>query len=204
MKRSRGRGRRQQNPLNRSYDSNGPEVRVRGTASQVYEKYQSLARDAMASGDRVMAENLQQHAEHYYRIIAAYQTPVTEDEQGVEEDGEAASIGAAEAVDAVDADSADAPLVLSRKNAGEENLDGNGAAVNGAGMSDGEEAVVPKSGRRRGPLRRRRGQNGNDADAVEAAGSNAGEDLPEAVATGDAVGGDAGSDDAALSASASD
>ena len=201
MKRSRGRGRRQQNPLNRSYDSNGPEVRVRGTASQVYEKYQSLARDAMASGDRVMAENLQQHAEHYYRIIAAYQTPVTEDEQGVEEDGEAASIAAAEAVDS---DSADAPLVLSRKNAGEENLDGNGAAVNGAGMGDGEEAAAPKSGRRRGPLRRRRGQNGNDADTVEAADNNAGEDLPEAVATGDAVAGDAGSDDAALSASASD
>lgn len=201
MKRSRGRGRRQQNPVNRSYDSSGPDVRVRGTASQVYEKYQSLARDAMASGDRVMAENLQQHAEHYYRIIAAYQTPVTEDEQGVEEDGEAASIAAAEAVDA---DSADAPLVLSRKNAGEENLDGNGAAVNGDGMGDGEEAPAPKSGRRRGPLRRRRGQNGNDADTVEAADNNAGEDLPEAVATGDAVAGDAGSDDAALSASASD
>ena len=116
MKRSRGRGRRQQNPLNRSYDSNGPEVRVRGTASQVYEKYQSLARDAVASGDRVMAENLQQHAEHYYRIIAAYQTPVAEDEHGVEEEGEAASVAMAEAADG---DGADAPLVLSRKNAGE-------------------------------------------------------------------------------------
>ena len=57
MKRSRGRGRRQQNPVNRSYDSNGPDVRVRGTASQVYDKYQALARDAMSAGDRVMAEN---------------------------------------------------------------------------------------------------------------------------------------------------
>ena len=63
MKRSRGRGRRQQNPLNRSYDSNGPEVRVRGTASQVYEKYQSLARDAMASGDRVMAVDGDAHVQ---------------------------------------------------------------------------------------------------------------------------------------------
>ena len=69
MKRSRGRGRRQQNPVNRSYDSNGPDVRVRGTASQVYEKYQALARDAMSAGDRVMAENYQQHAEHYFRIL---------------------------------------------------------------------------------------------------------------------------------------
>ena len=206
MKRSRGRGRRQQNPLNRSYDSNGPEVRVRGTASQVYEKYQSLARDAVASGDRVMAENLQQHAEHYYRIIAAYQTPVAEDDQGVEEEGEAASVGVAEAAEG---DGADAPLVLSRKNAGEENLDGNGAAVNGASASDsssssssagdGEDAAALKSGRRRGPLRRRRGQNGKDADTVEAADNNAGEALPEAVATGDA-----GGDETPLSAGASD
>ena len=73
MKRSRGRGRRQQNPVNRSYDSNGPDVRVRGTASQVYEKYQALARDAMASGDRVMAENYSQHGEHYYRILLSFQ-----------------------------------------------------------------------------------------------------------------------------------
>lgn len=198
MKRSRGRGRRQQNPLNRSYDSNGPEVRVRGTASQVYEKYQSLARDAVASGDRVMAENLQQHAEHYYRIIAAYQTPVAEDGQGVEEEGEAASVAMAEAADG---DGADAPLVLSRKNAVEENLDGNGAAVNGASSSasDGEDAAALKSGRRRGPLRRRRGQNGKDADTVEAADNNAGEALPEAVATGDA-----GGDETPLSAGASD
>ena len=204
MKRSRGRGRRQQNPLNRSYDSNGPEVRVRGTASQVYEKYQSLARDAVASGDRVMAENLQQHAEHYYRIIAAYQTPVAEDDQGVEEEGEAASVVVAEAADG---DGADAPLVLSRKNAGEENLDGNGAAVNGASASDSsssragdsEDAAALKSGRRRGPLRRRRGQNGKDADTVEAADNNAGEALPEAVATGDA-----GGDETPLSAGASD
>ena len=54
-----------------TFDSNGPDVRVRGNAWQVYEKYQSLARDATGSGDRVMAENYLQHAEHYYRIIEA-------------------------------------------------------------------------------------------------------------------------------------
>ncbi len=54
-----------------TFDSNGPEVRVRGNAWQVYEKYQTLARDASSSGDRVVAENLLQHAEHYYRIIEA-------------------------------------------------------------------------------------------------------------------------------------
>ena len=56
---------------NRAYDSNGPEVKIRGTASHIYEKYLQLARDANGSGDRVMAENYLQHAEHYYRIMAA-------------------------------------------------------------------------------------------------------------------------------------
>jgi hypothetical protein len=56
---------------NRIYDSNGPEIKIRGTASHVYEKYLQLARDANASGDRIMAENYLQHAEHYFRIMAA-------------------------------------------------------------------------------------------------------------------------------------
>jgi hypothetical protein len=56
---------------NRAYDSNGPEVKIRGSASHVYEKYLQLARDANGAGDRVMAENYLQHAEHYYRIVAA-------------------------------------------------------------------------------------------------------------------------------------
>ncbi len=51
-----------------SFDSNGPDVKIRGNPSQIFEKYQSLARDANTSGDRVMAENYLQHAEHYYRV----------------------------------------------------------------------------------------------------------------------------------------
>jgi hypothetical protein len=54
-----------------TFDSNGPDVRIRGNAYQVHEKYLQLARDAQSSGDRVAAENYFQHAEHYYRIIAA-------------------------------------------------------------------------------------------------------------------------------------
>jgi len=54
-----------------TFDSNGPDVRVRGNAWQVFEKYQALARDAASSGDHIAAENLLQHAEHYYRIIKA-------------------------------------------------------------------------------------------------------------------------------------
>lgn len=93
MKRSRRGGRRPQNNQNgqsghssagggfnpnRVFDSNGPEVKIRGNASHVYEKYLQLARDANASGDRVMAENYLQHAEHYFRIMAATQAQMTQ------------------------------------------------------------------------------------------------------------------------------
>ncbi|RFC66306.1 DUF4167 domain-containing protein [Fulvimarina endophytica] len=71
--RMRGRGRKGPNPLSRSYESNGPDVKIRGNAQHVADKYAQLARDAAASGDRVMAENYLQHAEHYYRIIAQAQ-----------------------------------------------------------------------------------------------------------------------------------
>lgn len=58
---------------NRTFDSNGPEIKIRGSAAHVYEKYLQLARDANTMGDRVMAENYLQHAEHYYRILSAAQ-----------------------------------------------------------------------------------------------------------------------------------
>ncbi|WP_248304535.1 DUF4167 domain-containing protein [Breoghania sp. L-A4] len=69
----RGRGRKTPSLLSRSFESNGPDVKVRGTAMHVAEKYQQLARDAHASGDRIMAENYYQHAEHYSRLVAAAQ-----------------------------------------------------------------------------------------------------------------------------------
>lgn len=83
-KRSRGRGRGGRpggggggggggNPINRVYESNGPDVKVRGTAQTIAEKYMQLARDAHSSGDTVMAESYNQHAEHYLRILAAAQ-----------------------------------------------------------------------------------------------------------------------------------
>lgn len=73
--RSRGRngGRKHINPLSRNFESNGPDVKVRGNAAHIAEKYVQLARDAQASGDSVMAENYLQHAEHYYRIVSAAQ-----------------------------------------------------------------------------------------------------------------------------------
>jgi hypothetical protein len=79
-KRMRGRNRKggggghhHQNPLSRMYESNGPDLKIRGTASHVAEKYLQLARDAQSSGDLIAAENYYQHAEHYFRLIVAAQ-----------------------------------------------------------------------------------------------------------------------------------
>lgn len=70
--RSRGGGRRGGGGgRNQTFESNGPDVKVRGTAQQVLEKYLTLARDATSSGDRIAAEAYFQHAEHYFRIINA-------------------------------------------------------------------------------------------------------------------------------------
>ena len=73
-RRGRGRGRKPPNPLARNYESNGPDVKIRGTAAHIAEKYMSLARDALASGDLIAAESYFQHAEHYNRIIMAAQS----------------------------------------------------------------------------------------------------------------------------------
>src|ERR1700720_4560204 len=60
-------------PLNRNhvFDSNGPDLRIRGTSQQLFEKYLQLGRDATSGGDRVMAESYFQYAEHYFRILNA-------------------------------------------------------------------------------------------------------------------------------------
>src|SRR5580692_70640 len=85
MKRQRNRGRgggggngggggKPQHNANRAFDSNGPDnVKVRGAAQHIFEKYQQLARDAGSAGDRVLAENYLQHAEHYFRVMRAMQ-----------------------------------------------------------------------------------------------------------------------------------
>ena len=69
--RGRGGGRKGGNPRNQSYESNGPEVRVRGNPQQIVEKYLALARDASSAGDRINSESYYQFAEHYYRIMNA-------------------------------------------------------------------------------------------------------------------------------------
>ena len=104
MKRMRGRGNRgggsggggggfrQQGgnvPLNRNhvFDSNGPDLRIRGTAQQLFEKYLQLGRDATSSGDRVTAEGYFQHAEHYFRILNAMAQAAQQPQQGGPQQG---------------------------------------------------------------------------------------------------------------------
>ena len=128
MKRMRGRGHRGGGgggggggirhhgggiPLNRNhvFDSNGPDLRIRGTAQQLFEKYLQLGRDATGAGDRVMAESYFQHAEHYFRILNAmnqaaqqqqgmqqqngqqHRRPMIADGEGEPDEGEAAPAG---------------------------------------------------------------------------------------------------------------
>jgi hypothetical protein len=91
--RSRGRsnnngGRKHLNPLSRNYESNGPDMKVRGNAAHIAEKYVQLARDAHGSGDSVMAENYLQHAEHYFRIVSSSQPQIRTDQPGQEFESE--------------------------------------------------------------------------------------------------------------------
>ena len=126
MKRQRGRnrgggggggggGKPQAQNANRAFDSNGPEgSKVRGNAQHVFEKYQQLARDASAAGDRVLGENYLQHAEHYFRLLRAMQPtrPASEilgrdhfssgfdidfEDEGAQAQSEAADLASAEA-----------------------------------------------------------------------------------------------------------
>lgn len=69
------------NPLNRVYESNGPDVKVRGTAQTVADKYLQLGRDAQSAGDIVTAESYYQYAEHYLRIVAAAQAYTQQQQQ---------------------------------------------------------------------------------------------------------------------------
>jgi len=82
------------NSANRVFESNGPDVKVRGTAQTVAEKYMQLGRDAQSSGDNVMAESYFQFSEHYFRVMAAAQPvgqPTTQlrrpEDEDFEEDG---------------------------------------------------------------------------------------------------------------------
>lgn len=69
--RNRGNGKRHQGSRNQTFESNGPEGKIRGTAQQVLDRYLALARDASSAGDIIGAESFFQFAEHYYRVMNA-------------------------------------------------------------------------------------------------------------------------------------
>ena len=98
-RRPRGRPNRKQHggpSRPNSFDSSGPEGRIRGNAHQVYEKYVALARDAISAGDRVSAETYYQHAEHYFRIVNASTDPETADRRPARHDGNGRDAGGRE------------------------------------------------------------------------------------------------------------
>ncbi|MES0883528.1 DUF4167 domain-containing protein [Roseibium sp. SCP14] len=204
-KRMRGRGRKGPNPLTRTYESNGPDVKIRGTAMHIAEKYQQLARDAQASGDRVMFENYNQHAEHYLRIVAAAQPqqqpaaqPAVRNE--TEEGQDAASANGAAPVNGSERPSQDrgAPERAPQERAPQERaasaegevvdadspqpfiedmpvIDQEGQ-VNGAGQkADAEEAAAEEKPRRRTRTPRARTPRRTSVEAAS-------EDAPEAAA----------------------
>ncbi|MEM9576217.1 MAG: DUF4167 domain-containing protein [Pseudomonadota bacterium] len=123
--RSRSKGNRNRsnnqggNVVNRVFDSSGPEGKVRGTPQQIIEKYNQLARDAQLSNDRVAAENFQQHAEHYTRLLSEAQRELDarreeqeriNRERQAERDRERAERQEREAANAAEATSHDTPL----------------------------------------------------------------------------------------------
>jgi hypothetical protein len=101
--------RKNQNPLTRVYESNGPDVKIRGTASHVAEKYVQLARDATTSGDPVTAENYHQHAEHYFRLIAVAQEQFRQQNPYYRPEGETQNDNRDESFDDAD-DGTDQPM----------------------------------------------------------------------------------------------
>jgi hypothetical protein len=127
--RSRNGGRKHVNPLSRNFESNGPDVKVRGNAAHIAEKYLQLARDAQSSGDSVMAENYLQHAEHYFRIVTSAQQA----QSGIRPEGQ----------DDADFDD-DMPEMNSRFSSPQPQSQPQYAAAEGEAEGEGEQARQPQ------------------------------------------------------------
>ncbi|MAL62699.1 MAG: hypothetical protein CL563_06835 [Alphaproteobacteria bacterium] len=133
--RGRGHGRKSGNSRNQSFESNGPDVKVRGNAQQVVEKYLTLARDASSAGDRINAESYYQFAEHYYRVMtAANELQRQQQQKHSETDNENSSDGEISAK--VEAAENDGSSQNSRRR---RNGRGNGAAKEAAQKSTEDE-----------------------------------------------------------------
>lgn len=150
-RRSGGNNNNNPNP-NRHYESNGPDVRIRGSAQQILDKYLQYARDAQTSGDRVKAEALFQHAEHYARIVALFEKQKEEArlEREAREAAKAEERAQREAERAAQAESEEGAA-----------SDSDQPVTEGAATEDGAEASD-------GPKPRRRSRKPRDGDAAQA------------------------------------
>lgn len=196
-KRMRGRGRKMPNNLNRVYESNGPDVKIRGTANHIAEKYQALSRDAHASSDPVAAENYLQHAEHYLRIIAATQVQQSpqqpfQSENNDDEDNEQPRMnGASHSADAQSSASDEADDRPEPAASNGEQSDEQPSAAQPRQRAAQDEGGRPP----RGPRRRRRGpadrdtqpaSSGDAAASAEHAPRRGGSEAAETVPAGEA------------------
>ncbi len=158
-RRARGRNRKGPNPLTKSYESNGPDVKIRGTASHIADKYNQLARDALASGDTVTAENYLQHAEHYSRIIAAAQAQQNERQDRSDQDradqDRADQDRSEEQADTADAQAAteDGATEGADASAAANGEGASAAATDDAGNANGNGQAPTRRRRRRAPQR---------------------------------------------------
>lgn len=174
------------NPLTRTYDSSGPDVKIRGTAQHIAEKYSALARDAQSSGDRVMAENYLQHAEHYNRIIAAAQAQMQDrfPREERSDNGDRGDFNDRDGFDRdqdeIDSTPVEEPAPVAAAVVAEQPVvDGSGPqpVIEGtpAEVALEEEAAAPRTPRRRNaarPRRPRRGE-GQTAEGEDASGGEA-------------------------------
>lgn len=186
------------NPLTRSYESNGPDVKIRGSAQQIADKYMQLARDAQGSGDRVMAENYLQHAEHYNRIIAAAQAQmpqqfVRDQRDDMDDDEEGGFEGQQQTFEQRQGNDGTGPqpeiggipaeVALNPDASGGEQRPVNGNYANGqnnGGQQAGEDGGARRPRRRRG--RRQDGDFRNDEATASEEGDDVG--LPSFVTAG--------------------
>ncbi|MEL6726331.1 MAG: DUF4167 domain-containing protein [Pseudomonadota bacterium] len=163
---------------NRHYESNGPDVRIRGSAQQILDKYLQYARDAQTAGDRVKAEALFQHAEHYARIVAVFE------KQKEEARLEREARDAAKAEERAQRDAERAAQAETEGETGDQGAAHPEDAVDGASAS-AEEASSESKPRRRG--RKPRDENGSDELKVIDGTEEASEDI---AASADEVSGE--------------
>jgi hypothetical protein len=162
-KRSRGRGRKGPSPLSRSYESNGPDVKIRGTAQHIADKYINLARDAQSSGDTVLSEAYFQHAEHYYRIVAAAQQQMNQPVIVKRADD---PLDSEEGSDRDDDDSSDQDGNQSDASADDSSRDDNRRNRDDRNRDD-DDGDDRRSRRNRGRQRRGRGEDGREEQRAD-------------------------------------